>query len=580
MSDQNQIKLMDALCPKNPTDKSGGMEKHNLQVKESINVVKVEKSKPRGPKQANVYVDKKEDKKFCQLSLQIDKDSREQTKLMKDNHKDCSHQLWSKNVDNWYKGLATYSDPLYRTNSKKIEYRNIHDKVMDIQSHHKNIPTANIEFNFVFPNTRDKGDVNSEINPNSRSHKNVTCYAPERDSVNLITKESPNLSDMRSQVDDRVDEHVYKECDISLRKQYRQRVGNNLVLPTMSEINPKNVRRMTIGQPQLNFQNSSSKDPDNNVNIPQDIYVQKKRTDNIRPSRMDHELKSNCYNDFDNNLVKITVENNTTKVNQIHHLSVKNFDSSDEEEDIAGLSYPFAHFEQNQHVSNDIELTDVSCHNSQKNKLDSFSQYVSEQQILLQSLGKCEQTTDITTTHVCETEEMHKAPNVSDKVINNLNVNTESATAKECSKPLCKEENEMETHSNETSDNEDTTKSGRIILAELPNNAYFLTFPKPLVSSLRSDVNMPSVQILQIENNNNIKPVVSESNTKSNIVKKKKEKILLEHPVSSDKKKCALDKNVLKVLLFESLFKNNFSENLSGNPGVSAITDKEVGFPL
>uniref|UniRef100_A0A2A4K8L6 Uncharacterized protein n=1 Tax=Heliothis virescens TaxID=7102 RepID=A0A2A4K8L6_HELVI len=534
-----QAKLLNALLPKRTSEGGGQLE---------TNVLATEKNKPRGPNELTLM--NKEDTKNCKLSPGTNKSSQITKGLTEEKKKENpgdNSQLWAHNVNNWYKTLPTNTEPLLYPKLHNKHKQNTRPNTMGVPTNPKPID-IDVENNFIKPNvSRAKDDLVYDMNTVLTEHEGVEQYTPIKyanDEYYGGTRVVENI------------EHDYKECDIRLRKEYRQKVGDRLVKPSLSDVNPRNVRRMTIGRPLPNNPFASFKEA-NLTNNP--------------ITHTDAGFNSNI-NDVDSNLNIITDDATPSTSKELTDISKKLCDSPDEE-DITWLTKPVT-FENEKCTDNEVELQDVSSKCCPKLHNNEFPEYVSKQQKLLESIESSGDDNFDVTTRV-HNEETTQSVDVTEMIPGTLSSDTELSTVERCSEQHTEVDKTVEVYTSTTED-ETTTKNDRIILAQLPNNAYiFLTLPKPIVPPLNTKVNTP-VQLFEIENSNDVNNSVSTSNNKPKVVKKKKQKVSPEHPVSSDTKNTALDKNVLKVLLFESLFKNNVSENLSHNAGVSAIADKEV----
>lgn len=511
---------------------------------------------PRGP--ARHHVPHVEYQRSRELSTKTIKGST--GKQTRNENRTDDSQLWAENVDNWYKSLSNYTHPLQYTNLINSRERNVHAKVTDIPTDPRNSAMLNIDNHFISPLTLTSGNSNSPgICPVPVNDINYTHVRHRDEGAHRVIDDS--------------------KCDIKLRKSYRRQVGEDLVVPTLTDINPRNVRRMTIGQPIPQQQVSHSIDTHHGKKRLQKTI--KKDANIVRSNKIDGTSNS-ILNDVKSKLNNNNADISTTKTRKLFDSSTKCYNSSDEGGDIACLKNPFVDFENEKSQGGDVELLNVNPSHSQKRNTDnnSFTEYLSKQQRLLKSLENSKEGNFISTSRECEKEEICQAINIPEYVTSQSDNDTQY-TKEQCSQSACVDKSDTscstksEDEHSTLREDQCTTKSDRIVLTQLPNNAYiFLTLPKPLVSPSNSNVNTP-IQLFEIEN----KPLVSDSYNKPNI-KKKRQKMSPEHPGSSDVKKSALDKNVLKVLLFENVFKNNASENLSHNSGVSSITNDEVGCPL
>lgn len=575
---------------------------------------------PRGPNPLHRHVDCREHKTRLSNSDQTIKDSN--AKVTRDKHSTEDSQLWANNVDNWYKSLPNYTDLFQHANLSKPKERNIQAKVTDIPSDPRNIESTSMANDFILPFAMSSGDEYSpDLSLVDDLNHNLLPDLAEKDKANKTkAKVSRNFSHVRQHNEGT--SRIFKtleynmEYDIELRKKYRQQIGAKLIVPTLSEINPRNVRRMTIGQTLQQTHQVSHFMEEHKEKHPQKTI--KKEVKIECSSEMDGNVmwSNSVINDVEMSELENIENVNSTQLSRIFDISTKCYNSSDEGEVVTSLTNPFACIELDKSQAGEVELTNVNHSRSlESNAENSFNEYVSKQQKLLESLSNSEENNSMKTTLEFEKEAKCQALIVPDKCKNIVHSKSEQyKTEKECSKATCVENilvNKRDEHTKKPKDAysmtsngghtmkfvdehttktvdehtakpevEHTAKSDRIILTQLPNNAYiFLTLPKPLVSLSNCNVNTP-VQLPEIENNkNDNKSLVSESK-RLNIAKKKRQKMPPEHPGSSEMKKSALDKNVLKVLLFENLFKSNSSENLSHSSGVSANTNDEVGFPV
>lgn len=509
---------------------------------------------------------------MCDRTL---KSSTENERIQRSEHRTDDSWPSANYVDHWYKSLSTnYTDPL-------------HYAIRDVPTDPINSNSTNIiENNFISPFTRTSRHNNSPdfSLKHNINNSNIISELPEYVTVNeLKTKESLNFSEMRHPDEGAhgiVDSFEYDmNCDMKLKKKYRDRVGNHLAVPKLSDSNPRNIRPMSIAQPLSDNQQSSHSIGSHHMEKhPQET----KQTDASKICCNEMDGTNTIFNDVQSELNNIE-DINSVKSSQIFYSST---------EDNTWLTKPRVGLKSNKSQGGDVELTDVKTSHSQKSydslSKDSFTEYVSKQQKLLESIGNSEESNIMTTACNDEKVEICQELNIPESVTSDSDDKAQYPTEQKCSNSACEDKIEILRCANQPEgesttrpdEHEHSPKSDRIILTQLPNNAYiFLTLPKPLVSPSNSNVNTP-VQIIELENTNDIKPPASESNSRPNIVKKKRQKMAPEHPACSDTKKSALDKNVLKVLLFESLFKNNANENLVHNSGVSAITNHEVGFPL
>ncbi|KAH9645551.1 hypothetical protein HF086_005200 [Spodoptera exigua] len=589
-----QLRLMNALRPQRQLDQGGGM--HELPELEARTAPRTDR--PRGPVALCRHYHSAEDQPVGHAG----------NVTSKKKHTDNS-QLWADNVDNWYKGLSTYTHPLYYSNDNQTETRLVNTKAMDNKNKQNSIAAISVESKSDLKYAGASHDNNcDDAGLKDDLEINVMSRIPEPNRL----KESRGFRDVRRYDDglNRVgnSKHDYDDCDIDLRKKYRKQVGGNLVVPTPSDRNPRNIRRMTIGQIALpQTQDTFCTDTDENTKSINSIDMQESsysinKNEGTSPgdfSQFEGASSSLCASPN-----KAPGDTNANKPSQSLDHPAKDCDSCDEVEDISWLTTPTS---DNHSEGKDIELTEVKSKNlsiysienlniSNIDNLDmsnienltvcdiegSFEQFMLNQQVFLQSIeGEGDGNSIMLVTQDSEKENIIEPVSEPETCSSNKDVEPSLQSLwSRCPDPMCGDHNCQAGNHSKPRDEQNSTND-QIVLAQLPNNAYiFLTLPQPLTS--HNNVNI-SVQPRQIENSNDVNPIVSKSNNKSNNTKKKKQKAsggTSDQAVSSDAKKSALDKNILKVLLFENLFNNNVNENISHTSEVPAITSKEVGLPL
>ncbi|KAF9407728.1 hypothetical protein HW555_012348 [Spodoptera exigua] len=571
-------------------DQGGGM--HELPELEARTAPRTDR--PRGPVALCRHYHSAEDQPVGQAG----------NVTSKKKHTDNS-QLWADNVDNWYKGLSTYTHPLYYSNDNQTETRLVNTKAMDNKNKQNNIAATSMESKSDLKYAGASHDNNcDDAGLKDDLEINVMSRIPEPNRL----KESRGFRDVRRYDDglNRVgnSKHDYDDCDIDLRKKYRKQVGGNLVVPTPSDRNPRNIRRMTIGQIALpQTQDTFCTDTDENTKSINSIDMQESsysinKNEGTSPgdfSQFEGASSSLCASPN-----KAPGDTNANKQSQSLDHPAKDCNSCDEVEDISWLTTPTS---DNHSEGKDIEMTEVKSKNlsiysienlniSNIDNLDmsnienltvcdiegSFEQFMLNQQVFLQSIeGEGDGNSIMLVTQDSEKENIIEPVSEPETCSSNKDVEPSLQSLwSRCPDPMCGDHNCQAGNHSKPRDEQNSTND-QIVLAQLPNNAYiFLTLPQPLTS--HNNVNI-SVQPRQIENSNDVNPIVSKSNNKSNNTKKKKQKAsggTSDQAVSSDAKKSALDKNILKVLLFENLFNNNVNENISHTSEVPAITSKEV----
>lgn len=430
-------------------------------------------------------------------------------------YQDSENHMYQQSVDMWYQGLSAYNRP----------------------------QTARDNAHWM---------TNKDNNARSQSAPMRTSY---QDYAQGRSTELCALESLYSDNEVGNDGNLYRveghskfsdnnEGDISLRKNFRKTIGKCLVTPTLSMINPRNVKSMTIGEPQPYLKQLDSQ-----------VIAEKATEHKNDNSKADIITSSGSQSDFKENVsinneicieieneIAMSVEDQTSKCFQMSYSTAPAGPGARE-----ALSPPHG-----------IELEEIVCHRANKDNhsASSFTEYLAGQKKLLQAI----EATD------ASPAEDEYSINVAE---NNNNVSrkySDRESARDVSSD--RELTEIETidldamgdadgdqrlQLNRKAD--DRAGGDRYILAELPNNAYiFLTLPKRLL-------NKDDRELHEIENNNNVKQIDGK--------KRKKDKV----PVgtSSSKRTDTINRNALRVLLFENLLKSD--REMSGH----GSADNEVG---
>lgn len=334
------------------------------------------------------------------------------------------------------------------------------------------------------------------------------------------------------------------EGDISLRKKYRREIGKGLVAPTMSMINPRNVKSMTIGKPQPYFKQLDDQD------------IAEKATDNGEQindnSKADIKVTSTDFqSDFKENVSK----NNKICIEIENDIAMSVEDQTSKCFQMSNDGAPPGREERGPSPADGIELEEIVCHRANKDNhtASSFTEYLAEQTKLLETIEASP-----------EDEYINLAENN-----NNLNrkySQTDSAALDVSSDQDLTEIETIDLAATGDADSmdellqmnrraDDRAGGDRYILAELPNNAYiFLTLPKRFL-------NKDDRELHQIESNNNWKPIEGK--------KRRKDKVHVGN--SSSKRTDAINRNALNVLLFENYLKTDIEMSGHGS------ADNEVG---
>lgn len=569
-------KLMNALLPKK-TDREDGSLEHNLNVDFKSSNKNI--SDPCNTEFSHVNVDTMEETNLHRVPRN-DLDLSVNT-ISKRNYRDSSG-ISTSNVDKWYKGLANYDQCLYYADTVRKQNLNTYS-VVD-----KNI---NSVFQTAMPDNRLPVKRFERYQVDNIIGQHIFSSQPR---VNVVEENNHYFSNNRNQDNglrgiiktDRYDQYQHDENDIMLRKQYRKQISSNLAVPTLSDINPRNLRPMTIGRAPETPRAETPTEPNKyKVNVEQiEIHSDEK----LAPTSSDvnesiDDTAKHIISDVNTESGILKCIDTVEEYNKFS-FSVTNVNSSDSVKQTEAAD-----------GNNGIELTEfkssVSPENVTKN---TFADFFATQQELLNSLNNLEETgeeNEIITTHEienipdeiesdeciqiipeelittdeCVSNEPQELTEISDMTFVVYDViNLDAAVVKEWFDSSA-ENNDVITNSEEATD--DGTVIERM-LAEIPNNSFiFLTVPQPLIYPAYTD----NTKSTSDSNNNDSIPV---------LVNEEKEQPPLECPVNNDtEEKTVIDKNALKVLLLQNLFKNNIIENPSGDAGVSAITGEEVGFP-
>ncbi|KOB73904.1 Uncharacterized protein OBRU01_08217 [Operophtera brumata] len=438
-------------------------------------------------------------------------------------YQDSQNQLYQQSVDMWYQGLSTYDRPhVARENARWMTN-------MDDNARSRSAPLSTSYQDYARRRSTELCALDSKYFDNG-VESDGNLYRVEGHS-----KFSDN-----------------NEGDISLRKNYRKIIGKSLVAPTLSMINPRNVKSMTIGEPlpylkQLDSQVIAEKATDNgehkNDNSKADIITS---TDSQSDSKENVSIPNEICIEIENKIA-MSLEDQTSKCFQMSNSTAPAGPGARE-----ALGPPHA-----------IELEEIVCHRANKDNhtASSFTEYLAGQKKLLQAIEATEASPAVDEYSINVAESNN---NVSRKY-------SDRETARDVSSDTDLTEIEtIDLDATEDADGEqrlvlnrkadDRAGGDRYILAELPNNAYiFLTLPKRLL-------NKDDRELHEIESNNNVKPIEGK--------KRKKDKV----PVgtSSSKRTDMINRNALRVLLFENLLKSD--REMSGHGSADNEVDSAIPF--
>ncbi|CAB3220612.1 unnamed protein product [Arctia plantaginis] len=526
-----QMKLMNALCPRSDTDQGGCEQipevKVQLNIKEketesaSTSDLKGKTNIPRGPKEPDSNVNKKEEclREFPKSDIKPVKGKPYSQKPPKS---------WVDNVDNWYKTLSVnYPEPLkiiYHDSNKVNKQYKINEVTVDQSSNYtqKKISDSQPAIQEII-SAEDKHMTQEqctfEIKKSASYSSKLLKIKESNNHVNNQNSEEFSLSNCRTDFEKDI---IKGKMKIMMKKKKK----HDLVAPTLCDINPRNIRPMSIGSPKKHL-----------------------KTDPVASKEI-VELPDNPV-DINSNSVNICTENANAAAgsNQVSKCPPGCCKTTKKREQLKELTDMFKKL--SNYASADIELKDMQSDQRHKNKNNSFSKYVALQQKLLLEI---ESLQDEITNH----EQVHDVTTDSNMRENKTNLQVHIPTDVKQKESL--ELVPLTSISEETCEGvvqtchveENPVNNDSEISNELSNNAYVL---------------------LTLPSSNNTEYYASEITSKPKTGKKKDNLSLASS--HANKKEEILNKNILKVLLFENLFKNNSNEK-SVTPEVSAITNHEV----
>ncbi|XP_052738976.1 uncharacterized protein LOC112055358 isoform X2 [Bicyclus anynana] len=483
----NQAKLMNALCASLNKSPGGGAT-DGVITERRVHSRKRGK-RPRGPAPTNRQSEN------CNTKNITEKHNTEETS-----------DVWINSVNNWYKNLDRYS-------------------------HHTGYKNVN-KFTKAFCGIGQNADLSSNINifdnniqtikPASKDICNYDMKDSNKNCKSLRLKDKSkdklNCDNTEIKLDNNNDDD---QSDIILRKQYRERVGYNLVPPT-KVTSPRYIRKSTIAKP-LCTTNIASKVEQPITECHKNLKSNKKlpKVDpmfNLKETVQDKELETD-------NLSTINLPTENTK-------NTKNDINSDIE--MINKSYLV------ETLKTEIELVEIPNYCEATVESDSFLEYVATQKKLMKKLeinnnedisNNCYRNTDTDnklndTTSLKEADSKIKYLKLDEK----NNISTNYAT---------------EVISTTSKSDVNTVSSSKSVVADLPNNAYILlTFPKSFLSN-SSTTNEPSSKIKEIVSGNTTNTTDCSEN---NANKKNKKK--LKQQKASNVSMDITNKNLLKMLLY------------------------------
>ncbi|CAH2986336.1 unnamed protein product [Chilo suppressalis] len=495
-----------------------------------------------------------------------------QTKLHND--------MWLHGVNKWYEGLDAYA----ATNKCLNKIPTQHElNFLEINDDNSSVIaiTEGMQNNDIA-----RTNVISDINIHSTSREPQETEKMIGRSDDNITRANENLRD---------DE----ECDIILRKKYRERVGRSLTVPNLTSINPRNIRPMTIGTipSPVNGPSISVKDKDDvnfleNNNV-KNISIVNKVNEQTKTEQCDSTkdmVVSNAAKYLpkrDSIKIITNINKNDKKIEDCSPIKfelrtqkqIGNSECSSKKEQCVTLNKP----EKKPDTCDGIELVEIS--QCDKNvKMDSFSQYYSKQKKIFEMLKETEnenccltELKDMVSDQQCKSknsfeqynfeqqnllkllkhqdcevyEEVNECNQQEDADVDNNVANSEKLTSsttninKDKTSSIDRTSNDIIIKLNtqhKKPDDEDSRD--HLILAELQHNAYvFLTMPNRFFQT--NNIDKKSVHIREIQND------VSENREVRSAPKNSKRGKDKTVGLSEAKKRENINRTALKVLLFE-----------------------------
>ncbi|XP_068623820.1 uncharacterized protein [Battus philenor] len=171
-------------------------------------------------------------------------------------------EVWTKNLNNWYEGLNKYI-----VNKDIFLNRNIRTENMQCFNNLTSTKRTDIKKLSTFIYSDNNNNKTTDLNPSSVSRParfatDATVEINTNETTSKIRdfEENPNLDTPSA---------PYKICiaeeDSMLRMKYKERVNNDLVVPTQSALIHKNIRSTTIGHQQEDTFNQTQKCIDTEV---------------------------------------------------------------------------------------------------------------------------------------------------------------------------------------------------------------------------------------------------------------------------------------------------------------------------
>lgn len=520
--------------------------------------------------------------------------------------------MWANTVNDWYKGLQMYSRPANTKGGHSSMDNFVEEYAVvgtntnlsldnDINIFDNNIPNRLPTLSADVPSVNNVADRDFEmfkIN-NDDDYKSL-WFNEVKDYIDKLNCDNTEDEDVKSD----------NESDIISRKQYRQRVGYNLVPPRKITESPRNCRRLTIGNPppctnqmvkdikRLDEFTGNAKNHKqlevNNVNKICNISKNFEESEKAKSDEQFSEvnklnetftfMKSVESKDLKDDLEAAKTENwslttditeNDTSINlaMAQNSELENR-SKPMSSGIEKLSSPEmsqtgdnslsvekikkSDIVESSKTETDYELVDIPFHCRSVNESDSFVEYVAHQKKLIKQL-----------------EINNNEDNRSNQSISK---NSDTRLSKSCTgedAPQADENKNIETNESPMTLTQATNLKSEHILSEavideLQNNAYILlTLPKIFLTYPYTK-NEPSPKVTEISDFNSTKAAIDCNENKKVKKNKKKPK---QQQASLTTNKEGMNKKALKMLLYsDSPAKTDCIKKK-----LSPSKDKEVG---
>ncbi|CAH2230390.1 jg5067 [Pararge aegeria aegeria] len=518
----NQAKLMNALYVPMKTAPVGGgatgglINEHRVRSRRKH---EVSTGGPRGPAST--------------IRKQSENSNQNKTE---ENNSNQNNTIWVNTINNWYESLDRYSY-LATTISE-----NANNVVKEMIGFNKNL-SSQCNINIFDNNIQNfKSTVTTHpTNCNSIVVKSIkTCKSNKFNST--VGYKRLSLKDTSIDIDkvkcdnneDKVDDLKDNESDISLRRQYRERVGYNLVAPAKLIESPRNIRSLTVGKSQCITNERNKREKKCIKELPKNTkkYINEKRLNKVNPKL--NSKKTVQISNLGKDSLPPEFETPSSSAGVVEDDCSLNVEITNKSDAV-----------KKSETITEFELDDFSFNSKATDESSSFVKYVAKQKELIKKM------------EINNNEDDPTSPRIKKDIANeHSTLCTEEEAA--CKIKFLKVDKKKKTVTNESQmdivqvttqskNDASNTSSNQLVMADLPNNAYILlTFPQSFLKNPYT-TNEPS----------KVKEIVSEINStnaaidcnENKPIKKKKNKP--KQPVASDNvKKEGMNKKALKMLLY------------------------------